>query len=130
MYLLDAELRIDLPRARMVELQPSVRYTMLEYHFSDYNDVVHQGRGPTKAVVQGIATSSEIEALRAATVRNTLYTLVFSANAVGEGERYLQRVFALPVQTEVLGPDVIRYTIEMHALDGYVYDLETGARVS
>ena len=130
MKLVDGELEYELPRSKILNRAPSVKYADYNYDFTDYNDRVRMGRGVTKLVVAGWATSAELEVLQYATQVDALYTFYFPSFQGGDLDRYYQRVDALPVRSDDDSAALHYYTIELHALDGYAYDADTGLKVN
>ena len=130
MKLVDGELEYELPYASITGRGLSLKTVDYSYDFTDYNDRLHMGRGPTKLTVSGTATSAELESLEYATGADTLYTLYYTSEQGGDNDRYYQRVDALPVQSQAITANLHTYTIELHALDGYAYDTNTGERVT
>lgn len=131
MKLVDGELEYDLPLGRMAERpQGSVKEVEHSYEFTDYNARTRMGRGPTKIVVTGVATTAELDALDSASMADALYTFYYPDPPQSEDNRYYQRVSVMPVQAQRIEPGRYAYTIEMHALDGHAYDADTGARVT
>jgi len=130
MKLVDGELEYELPRASVTGRAPSVKSVDYNYDFTDYNDRLHMGRGPTRLTVSGTATSAELEPIEYATGADALYTFYFSSEQGGDDDRYYQRVVAMPVQSQAETADLHTYTIELHALDGHEYDADTGEQLT
>jgi len=129
MKLVDQELEFELPRGALRSVQISVKSVDHQYEFTDYNDRTYMGRGPTKLVVHGFATTEEREVLNSVAGRGALYTFYYPSQQGGEDDRYYQRVVVLPPSFDSHTANVHEYSIEMHALDGHVYDTETGRQV-
>jgi hypothetical protein len=130
MMLVDGELEYELPKAMIRTHEPSAKVVAYDYEFTDFNNMVRMGRGPTRLEVSGKATTVELELLQYATQVDTLYTLYYPSQLDGTLDRYYQRVMALPVKSQTINADYHAYTIEMHALDGHAYDAATGQRVT
>lgn len=129
MRLVDADSVYELPKAYISERQPSTKDVFHQYDFSDHNSVTRMGRGPTRLIVPGVCDSETLERLIFATAQNRLYTLYFPSQSGSEDDRYYQRVLCMPVRSQTLAVDLHAYTLELHALDGHVYDTETGRQV-